>query len=78
MDMAESLPPELGAHDCIEAKQVHAPNSAEPQVAICSSIDLSGTEQVQDEWIEHYEPGVYIMLKTLSDGTWDLKRVRFR
>lgn len=34
--------------------------------------------QVEAEWIEQYEPGVYITLVALQDGTRDLKRVRFR
>jgi len=34
--------------------------------------------QVEAEWIEQYEPGVYITLVALHDGTRDLKRVRFR
>lgn len=33
--------------------------------------------QVEAEWIEQYEPGVYITLVALKDGTRDLKRVRF-
>ncbi|XAR49640.1 hypothetical protein NMG60_11032905 [Bertholletia excelsa] len=33
--------------------------------------------QVEAEWIEQYEPGVYITLVALTDGTRDLKRVRF-
>ncbi|KAK8510612.1 hypothetical protein V6N13_110119 [Hibiscus sabdariffa] len=33
--------------------------------------------QVEAEWIEQYEPGVYITLVALWDGTRDLKRVRF-
>nr|CAB3475544.1 unnamed protein product [Digitaria exilis] len=41
-----------------------------------SAISLPGN-QVQAEWIEQYEPGVYITLTTLRDGTRDLKRVRF-
>ena len=41
------------------------------------TISLS-SDQVQAEWIEQYEPGVYITLSTLGDGTRDLKRVRFR
>lgn len=180
-DMAERLPPEHGAYDCNEAKQVHAPNGIEPHVAIYSSMNgkihpsrnellsasnahspnsgwsphsngissqhkllsnisensegsihslritspheadrphrrahsnsdemLSASSraddsvsidarslqngedgykprgtisissnQVQAEWIEQYEPGVYITLTTLRDGTRDLKRVRF-
>ncbi|GLT52800.1 hypothetical protein SLA2020_261190 [Shorea laevis] len=33
--------------------------------------------QVEVEWIEQYEPGVYVTLVALQDGTRDLKRVRF-
>ncbi|PON99646.1 Regulator of chromosome condensation (RCC1) family with FYVE zinc finger domain-containing protein [Trema orientale] len=33
--------------------------------------------QVEAEWIEQYEPGVYITLVALRDGARDLKRVRF-
>lgn len=40
------------------------------------TVSLS-SNQVQAEWIEQYEPGVYITLTTLRDGTRDLKRVRF-
>lgn len=36
------------------------------------------TNQVEAEWIEQYELGVYITLVALRDGTRDLKRVRFR
>ncbi|KAI4321154.1 hypothetical protein MLD38_034572 [Melastoma candidum] len=34
-------------------------------------------DQVEPDWIEQYEPGVYITLVALPDGTRDLKRVRF-
>lgn len=37
----------------------------------------SNGDQVEAEWIEQYEPGVYITLVALKDGTRDLKRVRF-
>lgn len=36
------------------------------------------SEQVEAEWIEQYEPGVYITLNAMRDGTRELKRVRFR
>lgn len=40
---------------------------------------VAGTNnQVEAEWIEQYEPGVYITLVALRDQTRDLKRVRFR
>lgn len=39
---------------------------------------VNNTNQVEAEWIEQYEPGVYITLVALHDGTRDLRRVRFR
>lgn len=33
---------------------------------------------LKDEWIEQYEPGVYITFTSLPDGHKGLKRVRFR
>lgn len=38
----------------------------------------SPNNQVDAEWIEQYEPGVYLTLVSLRDGTKELKRVRFR
>ncbi|XP_042388138.1 PH, RCC1 and FYVE domains-containing protein 1-like [Zingiber officinale] len=37
----------------------------------------SDGNQVEAEWIEQFEPGVYITLIALRDGTRELKRVRF-
>jgi hypothetical protein len=34
--------------------------------------------QVETEWIEQFEPGVYLTLVSFHDGTKELKRVRFR
>uniref|UniRef100_A0A1J3IEE8 Ultraviolet-B receptor UVR8 n=1 Tax=Noccaea caerulescens TaxID=107243 RepID=A0A1J3IEE8_NOCCA len=42
-----------------------------------SAASTSNASQVEAEWIEQYEPGVYITLLALGDGTRDLKRVRF-
>lgn len=39
---------------------------------------LASSNQEEKEWIEQYEPGVYITLVAFRDGTRDLKRVRFR
>ncbi|XP_059630523.1 PH, RCC1 and FYVE domains-containing protein 1-like isoform X3 [Cornus florida] len=42
------------------------------------NLALTGNDnQVDAEWIEQYEPGVYITLLALRNGTRDLKRVRF-
>jgi len=43
-----------------------------------NAIIPANSSQVEAEWIEQYEPGVYITLVALRDGTRDLKRVRFR
>lgn len=43
-----------------------------------SNNTYNAPDQVEAEWIEQYEPGVYITLVALRDGTRDLKRVRFR
>ncbi|KAL5715010.1 PH [Ranunculus cassubicifolius] len=42
-----------------------------------TSSMIGNIQQVDAEWIEQYEPGVYITLMSLRDGTRDLKRVRF-
>lgn len=46
--------------------------------SVASAAGDSGRILVEAEWIEQYEPGVYITLMALQDGTRDLKRVRFR
>ncbi|KAH0876074.1 hypothetical protein HID58_073436 [Brassica napus] len=38
---------------------------------------VDNTNDVEAEWIEQYEPGVYITLVALHDGTRELRRVRF-
>ena len=43
-----------------------------------SPVPIGNNKEVEAEWIEQYEPGVYITLVALRDGTRDLKRVRFR
>ncbi|GAB4845122.1 PH, RCC1 and FYVE domains-containing protein 1 [Ancistrocladus abbreviatus] len=42
-----------------------------------SATPPNTSNHVEAEWIEQYEPGVYITLIALRDGTRDLKRVRF-
>ncbi|XP_006362814.1 uncharacterized protein [Solanum tuberosum] len=42
-----------------------------------NSLPSGNPNQIEAEWIEQYEPGVYITLMALRDGTRDLKRVRF-
>ncbi|XP_020233666.1 PH, RCC1 and FYVE domains-containing protein 1 [Cajanus cajan] len=42
-----------------------------------NAVVPANSNQIEAEWIEQYEPGVYITLVALRDGTRDLKRVRF-
>lgn len=42
------------------------------------SVSISNASEVEAEWIEEDEPGVYITIRQLVDGTRELRRVRFR
>ncbi|KAL0671256.1 hypothetical protein Bca4012_033960 [Brassica carinata] len=39
---------------------------------------LSNASEMQAEWIEEDDPGVYVTIRQLPDGTRELRRVRFR
>lgn len=41
------------------------------------SVSISNASEVEGEWIEEDEPGVYITIRQLVDGTRELRRVRF-
>ncbi|KAH6784761.1 hypothetical protein C2S52_009720 [Perilla frutescens var. hirtella] len=41
------------------------------------SVSISNASEVEAEWIEEDEPGVYITIRQLLDGTRELRRVRF-
>ncbi|XP_051137101.1 protein Brevis radix-like 1 [Andrographis paniculata] len=42
-----------------------------------SSVSISNASEIEAEWIEEDEPGVYITIRQLVDGTRELRRVRF-
>lgn len=42
------------------------------------SVSVSNASDLETEWVEQDEPGVYITIRQLSDGTRELRRVRFR
>lgn len=42
------------------------------------SLSISNASDIESEWIEEDEPGVYITIRQLVDGTRELRRVRFR
>ena len=43
-----------------------------------ASISISNASDMESEWVEQDEPGVYITIRQLVDGTRELRRVRFR
>lgn len=43
-----------------------------------NSVSISNASDIESEWIEQDEPGVYITIRQLADGTRELRRVRFR
>lgn len=42
------------------------------------SVSMSNVSEMDSEWVEEDEPGVYITIRLLTDGTKELRRVRFR
>ncbi|KAI3821945.1 hypothetical protein L1987_09521 [Smallanthus sonchifolius] len=40
-------------------------------------VSISNASDIESEWIEEDEPGVYITIRQLVDGTRELRRVRF-
>ncbi|PSR91374.1 Protein BREVIS RADIX like [Actinidia chinensis var. chinensis] len=42
-----------------------------------ASISISNASDMESEWVEQDEPGVYITIRQLVDGTRELRRVRF-
>lgn len=43
-----------------------------------ASVCVSNASDVESEWVEQDESGVYITIRQLADGTRELRRVRFR
>ncbi|KAF7809430.1 protein BREVIS RADIX [Senna tora] len=60
--------------------QFHGGSSLEASRTTTSSRDepsISNASDVETEWVEQDEPGVYITIRQLADGTRELRRVRF-
>jgi hypothetical protein len=64
--------------EAIDGKEPWSPQDGDNGMKSRDSSLVANGNQVEAEWIEQYEPGVYITLVALRDGTRDLKRVRFR
>jgi len=43
-----------------------------------ASVSISNASDLEAEWVEQDEPGVYITIRQLADGSRELRRVRFR
>lgn len=43
-----------------------------------ASVSISNASDIETEWIVEDDPGVYITIRQLADGTKELRRVRFR
>jgi hypothetical protein len=43
-----------------------------------ASVSISNASDLETEWVEQDEPGVYITIRELADGIRELRRVRFR
>ncbi|KAF5774280.1 putative brevis radix (BRX) domain-containing protein [Helianthus annuus] len=55
-------------------------SSMEPSRTTTDSRDepsISNASDIESEWVEQDEPGVYITIRQLIDGTRELRRVRF-
>ncbi|KAL5560374.1 hypothetical protein UlMin_036585 [Ulmus minor] len=63
--------------DALDGRDSGSLQDGESGLRSRNSAPASNGNQVEAEWIEQYEPGVYITLVALRDGARDLKRVRF-
>ncbi|KAM0935319.1 putative brevis radix (BRX) domain, transcription factor BREVIS RADIX domain-containing protein [Dioscorea sansibarensis] len=60
------------AASSIDAARTTTSSRDEASISISNASDLEVTE-----WVEQDEPGVYITIRELADGTRELRRVRF-
>ncbi|XP_065847777.1 PH, RCC1 and FYVE domains-containing protein 1-like [Euphorbia lathyris] len=67
----------ISVSESVEGKECRSLQDGENGARSRDSTLVVSSNQVEAEWIEQYEPGVYITLVALRDGTRDLKRVRF-
>lgn len=56
----------------VDASRTTTSSRDEPSISVSNASDLEA------EWVEQDEPGVYITIRQLADGTRELRRVRFR
>ena len=55
-----------------------ARTSSSREVDHSGELSVSNASDMETEWVEQDEPGVYITIRSLPGGTRELRRVRFR
>lgn len=53
-------------------------SSSEEEDDHSGELSISNASDMETEWVEQDEPGVYITIRALPGGTRELRRVRFR
>lgn len=53
-------------------------SSSSRDVDCSEELSISNASDLETEWVEQDEPGVYITIKALATGARELRRVRFR
>nr|GLL23397.1 protein Brevis radix-like 2 isoform X1 [Ipomoea trifida] len=59
------------------SKDASARSSSSREIAHSGELSVSNASDMETEWIEEDEPGVYITIRALPGGTRELRRVRF-
>lgn len=68
----------LGGAMKVEATSIEASRTTTSSRDEAPSISISNASDLEmTEWVEQDEPGVYITIRELADGTRELRRVRF-
>lgn len=55
-----------------------ARSSSSREIDHSGELSVSNASDLETEWVEQDEPGVYITIRIHPDGTRELRRVRFR
>lgn len=55
-----------------------ARSSSSREIDYSGELSVSNASDLETEWVEQDEPGVYITIRTLPSGARELRRVRFR
>lgn len=59
-----------------ETSSISASSSREADRS--GELSISNVSDIENEWVEQDEPGVYITIRAFQGGSRELRRVRFR